>query len=81
MLTKIFLASILSLVAISCSADSDVNQSKPLIDPQKKAQLSTETNQQSQSDSSIKKDTSELTNDNNQKKQSPMVKFCQKHPC
>lgn len=85
MLTKVVLSIVLSLSVISCFADSGGNESKPLIDVQKKmqSQSSAQSNSQSQpaQSSASPSNAAQSAQENDTKEKPSMVEYCRKHPC
>jgi len=85
MIVKAVLSIVLSLSVISCFADSGGNESKPLIDVQKKmqSQSSTQNNLQTQSSqsSALPNSTAQPAQENDTKEKPPMAEYCKKHTC
>lgn len=85
MLIKAVLSIVLSLSIVSCFADSGGNESKPLIDVQKKmqSQSSTQSNSQSQSpqSSALPNSAAQPAQENDTKEKPPMVEYCRDHTC
>jgi hypothetical protein len=85
MLIKTIVSIVLSLTIISCFADSGGNDSRPLIDTQKKMQSSsTQNNSQSQSiqsSTSSENGTTQSVQDSDTKEKPSMADYCREHVC
>ncbi len=85
MLIKTIVSIALSLTIVSCFADSGGNDSRPLIDAQKKTQSSSTQNnpqsQSTQSSTSSENSATQPAQDSDTKEKSSMADYCRQYTC